>query len=98
MVVRGSPRRSPRPRRCDTSLAKLFPEDFALPKHCDDGGSQMRKLFVALLLLSGAVMCANPILAAVDDPAGSSEGLKMMNAQMNQELMSRAARLRTSVV
>ena len=31
-----------------------FLEDFALPMHCDDGGSHMKKPFVALLLMVGA--------------------------------------------
>src|SRR5437667_5190416 len=76
---------------CDTSLANLSSEDFALPMHCDDGGSQMRKSFVALLLVLGAASLAKLALASGDDG-----GAKLMNAQMAQELRSRAARLQVS--
>jgi hypothetical protein len=55
----------------------------------------MRKSFVALLLLIGAAaFSANLALAALDDPG--NEGLKLQNAQMSKELMTRASRLGTS--
>lgn len=55
----------------------------------------MRKSFVALLLLLGVAVSANQALA--DGLQGElGEGLKMTNAQMHAELVSRAAKLRTS--
>ena len=55
----------------------------------------MRKSFVTLLLLMGATASmANLAFAGIDNEVG--EGLKLMNAQMAQELKSRVAKLRTS--
>jgi hypothetical protein len=55
----------------------------------------MRKSFVALLLLLGVAVSAN--LAFSDElNGGLGEGLKLTNAQMQKELMSRAQKLRTS--
>src|SRR5262249_25153324 len=74
----------------DTSLAIRTSEDFALPMHCDDGGSHMKKPFVALLLLLGA----GAMLAST---AFAQDGLELVNAKMARELMtSRAHRLGTS--
>src|SRR6058998_627936 len=53
--------------------------------HCDDGGSHMRKLFAALLLVLGAALLVMPAFAQED------QGLKLVNAKLSQEL-SRAAR------
>src|ERR1043166_5659121 len=77
----------------DTSLAIRTSEDFALPMHCDDGGSHMKKPFVALLLMVGAAaMVASSAFAQGDDL-----GLKLQNAKMVKALMgSRAARLGVS--
>jgi hypothetical protein len=56
----------------------------------------MRKSLVAALLVFGAIASsANLVLAAYYDDAGS-EGLKLVNGQMAQELRSRASRLGTS--
>src|SRR5262245_33478467 len=78
----------------DTSLAIRTSEDFALPMHCDDGGSHMKKPFVALLLLLGAAaMLATSAFAQTDDQTG----LKLVNAKSAKELLSsRARRLGTS--
>src|SRR5258708_3908232 len=63
--------------------------------HCDDGGSHMKKPFVALLLLVGAaVMVANFAFAQ-----GESQqiGDKLVNAKMVREMLNtRAAKLRVS--
>src|ERR1041384_5078430 len=61
--------------------------------HCDDGGSHMKKPFVALLLMVGAAaMVASSAFAQGDDL-----GLKLQNAKMVKALMgSRAARLGVS--
>src|SRR5215813_11951947 len=77
----------------DTSLAIRTSEDFALPMHCDDGGSHMKKPFVALLLLVGAAaMLAGNAFAQQDDL-----GIKLVNAKMAKEIMSsRAHRLGVS--
>src|SRR5262245_8749715 len=77
----------------DTSLAIRTSEDFALPMHCDDGGSHMKKPFVALLLLIGAAaMLASGACAQSEDL-----GIKLVNAKMAKELMSsRAHRLGVS--
>src|SRR5262249_35316416 len=79
----------------DTSLAIRTSEDYALPMHCDDGGSHMKKPFVALLLLIGAVaMLAGSAFAQSDDL-----GIKLVNAKMAKELMSsRASRLGSSSI
>src|SRR5204863_7258346 len=61
--------------------------------HCDDGGSQMRRTFVALLLLLGVASSAYRVYAS--DLANGAEGLKLMNGQMAQEMRSRAAKLGT---
>src|SRR5262249_14899170 len=59
--------------------------------HCDDGGSHMKKPFVALLLLLGAAAMLASNAFAQDD------GLELMNAKMAKQLMSsRAQRLGTS--
>src|SRR5215471_15079863 len=77
----------------DTSLAIRTSEDFALPMHCDDGGSHMKKSLVALLLLVGAAAMWASSAFAQDDPAG----IKLMNSHMAKEILSsRAARLGTS--
>jgi hypothetical protein len=77
----------------DTSLAIRTSEDFALPMHCDDGGSHMKKPFVALLLLMGAAAMLATSAFAQDDP----NGIKLVNAKMAKELLSsRAHRLGTS--
>jgi hypothetical protein len=56
----------------------------------------MRKMFVALLLITGATaFTANFALASLQDADGIS-GLKMVTTRMSQELQSRAARLGTS--
>jgi hypothetical protein len=70
-------------------------EDFALPKHCDDGGSHMRKSFVALALLVGAVAMLTTSALAQEGTAGD-QGVKLHNARISQVQLSRAARLRTS--
>src|SRR5262245_33958678 len=77
----------------DTSLAIRTSEDFALPMHCDDGGSHMKKPFVALLLLMGAAaMLATSAFAQSEDL-----GIKLVNAKMAKELLSsRAQRLGVS--
>src|SRR5262249_45691989 len=77
----------------DTSLAIRTSEDFALPMHCDDGGSHMKKPFVALLLLVGAAaMLASSAFAQQDDL-----GIKLVNAKMARQIMSsRAHRLGVS--
>jgi hypothetical protein len=77
----------------DTSLAIRTSEDFALPMHCDDGGSHMKKPFVALLLLMGAAaMLASSAFAQSEDL-----GIKLVNAKMAKELLSsRAHRLGVS--
>src|SRR5436309_7405359 len=62
--------------------------------HCDDGGSQMRRTFVALLLLLGVAWSAYRIYAS-DLTGGGAEGLKLTNRQMAQEMRSRAARFGT---
>jgi hypothetical protein len=54
----------------------------------------MRKLFVALLLVTGAAALAMPAFAEIGSTADIPG--KLMNAQMAQELKSRAARLGTS--
>src|SRR5437867_4164623 len=56
-------------------------------------GSQMRKSFIALLLLAG-VAAANRVSAS-DVTGTDSERLKLVNGQMAQELRSHAARLGT---
>src|SRR5436309_336463 len=56
-------------------------------------GSQMRKPFIALLLLAG-VAAANRVSAS-DVTGTDSERLKLVNGQMAQELRSHAARLGT---
>src|SRR5262252_6567532 len=71
----------------DTSLAIRTSEDFALPMHCDDGGSHMKKPFVALLLLCGAAaMLASSAFAQSEDL-----GIKLVNAKMAKDLMSSRA-------
>src|SRR5436190_758714 len=71
----------------DTSLAIRTSEDFALPMHCDDGGSHMKKPFVASLLLIGAAaMLATSAFAQQDD-----QGIKLVNAKMAKELLSSRA-------
>src|SRR5207247_214210 len=76
----------------------VYPEDFALPVHCDDGGRNMRKSLTALLLILGAsAFSANLVLAAVEvDGSGDDLGMKLVNGQMVKELSSRASRLGTS--
>src|SRR5438093_13543897 len=84
---------SPRPTVCQRHLARNPTlEDIALPMHCDDGGSHMRKLFVALLLVLGAALLVMPAFAQDEFSA------KLMNAKMAQEMKSRAARLGGSAV
>src|SRR5437867_9306877 len=89
---------SPRPTVCQRHLARNPTlEDIALPMHCDDGGSHMRKLFVALLLLvvgGGAASQANLALASIGDD--TQVGDKLVNGQIVSELRTRAAKLRTS--
>jgi hypothetical protein len=78
----------------DTSLAIRTSDDFALPMHCDDGGSHMKKPFVALLLLVGAaaMLATNAFAQTAGD-----DGIKLMNAKMAKELLSsRAHRLGVS--
>ena len=78
-----------------TPRSQSVPEDFALPKHCDDGGSHMRKSFIALALLVGAVA----MLTTSGYGAGrhrGDQGVKLNNAKIAQMEVSRAARLRTS--
>src|SRR3989442_8293666 len=64
--------------------------------HCDDGGSHMRKSFVALLLVLGAASLAKLAFADSEFANAGEFGSKLMNAQMAQELRTRAARLGTS--
>src|SRR2546423_4911663 len=61
--------------------------------HCDDGGSHMKKPFVAFLLIVGAAaMVASSAFAQGDDL-----GIKLQNAKMvKQMLSSRAGRLGVS--
>src|SRR5437879_1115685 len=77
----------------DTSLAIPNSEDFALPMHCDDGGSHMRKSFVALLLIGAVAFMTNAAFA--QDPQ-SDPGNKLLNAQSAKERLSRASRLGSS--
>jgi len=57
----------------------------------------MRKSFVALLLVVGATSMANLAFAAIEnDLGGSGEGIKLINAQQNQELRSRSGGIGTS--
>src|SRR2546426_989995 len=62
--------------------------------HCDDGGSQMRRTFVALLLLLGVASSAYRVYAS-ELTGGGAEGLKLMNGQMAQEMRSRSSRFGT---
>src|SRR5262245_4962133 len=66
------------------------------PCNCDDGGSHMRKLFVALLLVLGAAILAMPALAELT--AGGDIPGKLFSPSMAMEMKSRAARLGTSSV
>src|SRR5438093_13390088 len=65
--------------------------------HCDDGGSQMRRTFVALLVLLGVAGAANRVFAS-DLTGSGNEGLKLMNGQMAQEMRSRAKLLNPAQV
>jgi hypothetical protein len=63
--------------------------------HCDDGGKNMRKSLVALLLAAGATaFVANLALAAVDETENLTP--KFLNSSMAKELQSRASRLGAS--
>src|SRR5258706_10110257 len=83
-----------RPNRFKRHLARNpFLEDFALPMHCDGGGSQMRKSYVALLLLVGAAAAlASTALARTDEFGADNTPAKMINAQLNSEMRSAVAR------
>jgi hypothetical protein len=73
-------------------------EDFALPniKHCDDGGRQMRKSFVALALLVGAATMLTTLAFAQQDDGREGAALKTP-ALLNQMKVTKAARLGTSL-
>src|SRR2546428_6280201 len=75
-----------------TPRSQSFRKTSHCPMHCDDGGSHMRKSFVALLLIGAAAFLTNAAFAQDQ----SDPGNKLMNAQRAQERLSRASRLGTS--
>src|SRR5689334_12417975 len=64
--------------------------------HCDDGGSHMRKSYVALLLMVGAAALTANLAIAQESGIGENVQPRLTNANISAQLRSRAAKFGVS--